>query len=82
MGEDKYEITRQVYYDPDDGFGSIHATYKQAHHILNTITINDVKEFIEKQKGSNKQTKPYRGFNSYVAKKPLQDIRIDVAIFY
>ena len=35
---------RGVYYDADNGFGSINATYKRAHHILNTITLNDVKE--------------------------------------
>ena len=40
---DKYKIIRQVYYDKDDGFGSILSTYKQANKILNSITVNDVK---------------------------------------
>ena len=66
MMEDKDKIIRQIYYDPGDGFGSVSDIYKKAHHILNTITVNDVKEFLNKQK--SRQTKPYRGFNSYVAK--------------
>ena len=76
-GKDK--VIRQIYYDPDGGFGSINVTYKQAHHILNNITVNYVKEFLNKQKP--RQTKSYRGFNSYVAKEPLQEIQIDLAIF-
>ena len=76
---DKDKIIRQIYYDVNDGFGSINETYKKAHHILNTITLNDVKEFLSRQK--SRQTKAYRGFNSYVAKEPLQEIQVDLAIF-
>ena len=76
---DKDKVKRQIHYDPDEGFGSINDTYKQAHHILNTIPINDVKEFLNRQKP--RQTKSYRGFNSYVAKEPLQEIQIDLATF-
>ena len=67
---DKYKVVRQIYYDTDKGFGSINDTYKQAHHILNTKPVNDAREFLDKQK--SRQTKSYRGFNSYVAKEPLQ----------
>ena len=67
---DKDKVIRQIYYDPGVGFGSINDTYKQAHHILNTITVNYVKDVLSRQKP--RQTKPYRGFNSYVAKEPLQ----------
>jgi len=79
MSEDKDKVIRQVYYNSDSGFGSINDTYKQAHHILNTITVNDVKDFLNRQK--SRQTKSYRGFNSYVAKEPLQEIQIDIADF-
>ena len=48
MSEDKDKVIRGVYYDADNGVGSINATYKQAHHILNTIALNDVEVFIEK----------------------------------
>ena len=46
---------------------------------MSTITYNDVKEFLERQKP--RQTKPYKGFNSYVAHEPLQEIQIDIADF-
>ena len=46
---------------------------------MSTITYNDVKEFLERQK--SRQTKPYKGFNSYVAHEPLQEIQIDIADF-
>ena len=73
MSEDKDKIIRGVYYDADDGLGSINDTYKQSHRILNTITLNDVKHVLDKQK--SRQTKSYRGFNSYVAKEPLQEFK-------
>ena len=46
---------------------------------MNSITYNDVKDFLERQK--SRQTKPYRGFNSYVAHEPLQEIQVDIADF-
>ena len=76
---EKDRIIRQVYYDSDSGFGSIKSTYDDAKKILNTITYNDVKDFLERQK--SRQTKGYRGFNSYVAHEPLQEIQIDIADF-
>ena len=78
---DKDSIIRSIYYDADDGFDSIISTYRKATKVLNTITVAEVKAFIEKQKGSNKQTKPYKGFNSYVAPGKLHEIQIDLAIF-
>ena len=50
MSEDKDKITRGVYYDADDGFGSVNGTYKQSHRILNTITLNGAKDFLNRQK--------------------------------
>ena len=47
--KEKEKIIRQIYYDKDTGFGSIAETYKDAKRILNTITLNDVKVFMEKQ---------------------------------
>ena len=74
---DMDKIIIQVYYDKDDGFGGVSDTYKQANKILNSITVNDVKEFLAKQKG--RQTKSYKGFNSYVANDVLEEIQIDLA---
>ena len=55
MSEDKDKVIRGVYHDADNGFGSINDTYKQSHRILNTITLNDVNELLNKQK--SRQTK-------------------------
>jgi hypothetical protein len=76
---DRDRIIRQVYYDVDNGFGSIAETYRDAHKIMNSITYEHVKDFLERQ--TSRQTKGYRGFNSYVAHEPLQEIQIDIADF-
>ena len=75
---EKENVLRKVYYN-EDGFGSINDTYKQAKKQLNSITIEDTKQWLEKQKG--RQTKAYKGFNSYVADEPLEEIQIDLAGF-
>ena len=75
---EKDNIIRQVYYN-EDGFGSITETYRKANNILNTITVANVKEFLDKQKG--RQVQDYRGYNSYVAPEPLHEIQIDLATF-
>ena len=77
--QNKDRVIRQVYYDVDTGFGSINETYQNAKKILNTITYNDVKDFLERQK--SRQLKAYRGFNSYVASKPLQELQVDLGDF-
>ena len=38
-----------------------------------------IPKWLEKQKG--RQTKAYKGFNSYVADEPLEEIQIDLADF-
>ena len=45
MSEDKDKIIRGVNFDADDGFGSINDTYGKSHRILDTVTINSVKDF-------------------------------------
>ena len=79
MSEDNAKVIRSACYDADNGFGSINATYKQAHHILNTITLNDVNDFLNRQE--SRQTKTYRGFNGFVANEPLQEIQVYIADF-
>ena len=76
---DKDQLIRQEHYDVDTGFGSIGDTHRDAKNILNAIAFNDAKDFLERQK--SRQTKPYKGFNSYVAHEPLQEIQIDIADF-
>jgi transposase InsO family protein len=76
---EKDRIIRQVYYDADTGFSSTAETYRDSKKILNSITYNDVKEFLSRQKSL--QFKPYRGYNSYVADAPLEELQIDISDF-
>ena len=74
---DKDTIIKKVYYSDDIGFGSIASTYREANKLHSGVTLNDVKEWMYKQK--HKQTKfKYSGENSYVANRPLQQIEIDL----
>ena len=66
--EEKEHVIRQVYYN-EDGFYGVSETYRKANIILDSITVANVKSFLDKQKG--RQTKAYSGFNSYVAPKAL-----------
>ena len=63
----------------DDGFGNVNETYKEANKQLNSIAIEDTNKWLDKQKG--RQTKTYKGFNSYVADEPLEEIHIALADF-
>ena len=76
--EEKENILRKFYYN-EDGFGNVNETYNEAKKQLNSITIEDTKKWLEKQ--TERQTKPYKGFNSYVADEPLEEIQIDLADF-
>ena len=67
-----------MYYN-DDGFVSINETYKETAKQLNSITVEDVNKWLEQRK--RRQTKPYKGFNSYVADEPLEEMQIDLADF-
>ena len=51
---DKDSVIRSIYYDTDDGFDSAIATYRKANKVLNTITVADVKSWLE----NRNQNKP------------------------
>ena len=57
--EEKENIPRTIYHN-EDGFGNINETYKEAKKQLNSITIEDTKQWLEQQKG--RHTKPYKRF--------------------
>ena len=76
--DDKENLLRKIYYN-GDGFGNINETYKGAKKQVTSITIEDTKQWLDKQKG--RQTKAYKGFNSYVADEPLGGTQIDLADF-
>ena len=75
--KEKEKVIRQVYYDVEKGYSSIQQTYKDSKHILKSITLTDVKDFLQKQ--SPRQTKRPRKWNSYVADEPLEEFQLDLA---
>ena len=77
--EEKEKVIKQIYYDAEGGFGSVKETYQNSKKVLDSITLNDVKQWMNKQ--TIAQLKSYKGFNSYVAHHPLQEIQIDIADF-
>ena len=58
---------------------TIKNTYEKSKKVLPSITLEDVESFRSKQ--TIRQKKDYRGFNSYVAEKPLHELQIDLADF-
>ncbi len=76
---DKDRIIRQRHYVPDREFGGVAETHRVAKNMLNNITYNDVKDFLERQ--TSRQTKGDRGFDLYVADEPVAEIQIDIGDF-
>ena len=76
--ETKERILREVWYDPEDGFGSALATFKEAVKRDPSITKADVKAFLDKQE--SRQRRRGKG-NSYVADYPCEQLQLDVADF-
>ena len=70
----KEEILNFIYFDPA-GYGSIKQTYAEAKKKDKTITMKDVKDFIEKHVEQKKQL---RGMNSFIAQKPKQEYQMDL----
>ena len=77
--ERKARILREIWHDPEDGFGSRKDTYKQAVKRDPSISLADVKQFFEKQESLYR--KRGKELNSYVADYPCQQIQVDIADF-
>lgn len=70
----KDEILKFIYFDPA-GYGSIKQTYDEAKKKDKTITMKDVKDFIDKHVEQKRQL---RGMNSFIARKPKQEYHMDL----
>lgn len=66
-----------MFYDPEDGFGSLADTYRQAHARDPSITRADVKRYLDEQEV--RQRKRGKQFNSYVADGPRFQFQVDLA---
>ena len=73
----KEEIIDNIFYDKS-GNGSIVKTFKDAKHIDNTITDNDVKDWFDKNIENKRQI---RGMNSFIANHSFQEFQIDILFF-
>lgn len=67
----------QVYYDVEDGYDTLIATYKKARAAMPSITFQYVKQWMSKQK--LRQGKPLRVWNSYVSPGPKHQYAVDIA---
>ena len=70
----KDDIIEKVYTDPS-GFGSIKNTFNDAYKLDKSITLGDVKLWIEKN--TLKKTN-LKGYNSYVSPSPHHEYQIDL----
>ena len=70
----KDEILNFIYFDPA-GFGSIKETYTEARKKDKSITMKDVKDFIDKHVEQKKQL---RGYNSFIAHGPKEEYQVDL----
>jgi hypothetical protein len=72
----KDDLISNVYYDAEDGYGSIKNTFEQVKKVDPSIQYEDVKKWMSKQ--PNKQRKGYKGSNSYVAPFARFEYQIDI----
>ena len=70
----KDELLNFIYFHPA-GYGSIKQTYDEAKKKDKTITMKDVKDFIDKHVEQKKQL---RGMNSFIAQRPKQEYQMDL----
>ena len=73
----KNDIISKIYHDKS-GYGSIATTYKDAKQKEQSITLNDFKEWFQK---NIEQKKQLRGKNSFIAPHPYFEFQLDL-FFY
>ena len=64
----KDDTISNIYYDLEDGYGSVKNTFEQAQKTDPSILLEDVQKWMKWQ--PNKQRRSYRGSNSYTAPFP------------
>jgi len=78
--DNKLSIIKKVYHDPVSGFGSILNTYRDAKSFDKSITQQDVKDYVNKLP-QKQMLFQYKGYNSFVANKILEQIQLDIGDF-
>ena len=66
----------RIYYDVEDGFGSVRDLYEKARKVDVGITLDMVSTWMRAQ--PNKQKTNYKNYNSYAAPFPKNEFQIDL----
>ena len=75
---DKDEILKKLYYDVDEGFGSVRDLYEKANKVEAGFTLDYVSKWMKSQ--PSKQTRNYKNYNSYTAPFPKYEFQIDLMV--
>ena len=73
---EKDKVLEKIYYDVDEGFGSVQDVYNKARKVDGGITLEYVRTWMRKQ--PNKQTRNYKQYNSYTGAFPRQEYQYDI----
>ena len=73
---EKEKVLERIYYDVEDGFGSVRDLYEKARKVDVGITLDMVSAWMRAQ--PNKQTRNYKNYNSYAAPFPKYEFQIDL----
>ena len=73
---EKQKVLEIIYYDVEDGFGSVRDLYEKARKVDAGITLDMVSTWMRAQ--PNKQTRNYKNYNSYTAPFPKYEFQIDL----
>ena len=76
---DKDSLLQCIYHDVEDGYDTIHSTYKKANTAMPSITLEYVKQWMAKQKA--RQGHKLRTWNAYVSPEPKYQFAVDIADF-
>ena len=75
---EKNKVLEKIYYDVDEGFGSVRDLYEKAKKVDAGITQDYVSKWMRSQ--PNKQTRNYKNYNSYTAPFPKFEFQIDLMV--
>ena len=73
---EKEHVLENIYYDVEEGFGSVRNLYEKAKKVDVGITLDMVSKWMRSQ--PNKQTRNYKNYNSYTAPFPKYEFQIDL----
>ena len=75
---EKEKVLEKIYYDIEDGFGSVRDLYEKAKKVDIGITLEMVSKWMKAQ--PNKQVSGYQNYNSYTAPFPKYEFQIDLMV--